>query len=256
MNRDQLLNDPLVSHLYGLDARQAMMWTAMPAIVQSVNLTAMTLVAQISIMGEIDLPDQDPEDPPNYVKLPLLLDVPICFPSAGGFSLTLPIVAGDEVLVIIASRCIDSWWQNGGIGVPVEARMHDLSDGFAIPGPRSQPRVLPAISSVNAQLRNDLGTVYIEVTPAGIINLVAPAGINLTSPAGINLISPTTTVSGTLVVDAGMAITGAVVPSGGTLAITGAVAASGQITTGGIGLSTHKHTGITTGPNTSGGPTP
>ena len=33
----------------------------------------------------------------------------------------------------------DSWWQSGGIGVPIESRMHDLSDGFAILAPTSQP---------------------------------------------------------------------------------------------------------------------
>ena len=48
--------------------------------------------------------------------------------------------------------------------------MHDLSDGFAIPGPRSVPKI-PAgvISSTEAQLRNDAGTVYLSITASGKI---------------------------------------------------------------------------------------
>lgn len=212
MNRDQLLNDPEMALRIALDGRQAMIWTALPAIVESVNLNAMTLEAQPAIQGIM----QNSDGSETLVNLPLLVDVPICFPSAGGFTLTLPIQAGDEVLVIIASRCIDSWWQNGGIGVPMETRMHDLSDGFAVPGPRSQPRVVPNISSANAQLRNDAGTVYLEITPLGRINLVAPLGVH----------------------------------------VTGDLVVSGEVTSGLIPLSTHHHPGVTTGAGVTGGPVP
>jgi Phage protein Gp138 N-terminal domain len=176
MDREQLLNDTETATRIALDGRQAQMWTALPAIVQSVDLAAMTVEAQPAIQGVITNPDGTEQN----VNLPLLVDCPLCFPSAGGFTLTLPIKAGDEVLIVIASRCIDTWWQNGGVGVPAEARMHDLSDGFALPGPRSQPRALPAISATNAQLRNDAGSVYLEITPSGAINMKATAGVSIT----------------------------------------------------------------------------
>jgi hypothetical protein len=225
-NVDQILNDKETALRYALDGRQAQIWTAMPAIVTKVNLTAMTLECQPAIKGV-----QSNEDgSTTYVNLPVLLDVPICFPSAGGFTLTLPIAIGDEVLVIIANRCIDGWWQLGGIQVPIESRMHDLSDGFAIPGPRSQPRVVLNISATNAQLRNDAGTTYIEITPTGKINLVAPSGIGLTGP---------------------LTLTGA-------LAVTGAITATGEVTakslTTPVALSTHIHSGVTTGSGDTGAP--
>lgn len=164
IDRSQLLNDAETSIRLAMDGRQATIWTAIPCIVESVNLTAMTLEAQPAIKGTIQLEDGTVES----VDLPLLGDVPICFPSGGGFTLTFPIEAGDEVLVVFASRCIDSWWQSGGIGKPLELRMHDLSDGFAIPGPKSIPNVLPIISSSSAQLRNRLGTTYIQVSSTKI----------------------------------------------------------------------------------------
>lgn len=165
MDRAQLLNDPEVATHIALEGNQAGVWTALPCIVSSVDFTKMTLTAQPSIQGVTENEDGST----NYVNLPLLVDVPICFPSAGGFMLTLPLKSGDEVLVIFSSRCIDSWWQNGGIGVPMETRMHDLSDGFALPGPRSLPK-LPggSISTTAAQLRNDSGTVYLEISASGV----------------------------------------------------------------------------------------
>lgn len=223
MDRNSLLNDTETAHRYGLDGRQAQIWTAMPGIVESVDLDAMTIEVQLAIQGITTNADGTE----SHVNLPLLVDVPICFPSAGGFTLTLPIAAGDEVLVMIASRCIDAWWQNGGVGVPMEARMHDLSDGFAVPGPRSQPRVVPAISSVNAQLRSDAGDVYVEITPSGKINLVAPAGVKITGDLEVTGDVAATNVNATVGVMAGV-----------------------------IPLTTHKHTGVTPGPGTTGVPIP
>lgn len=171
MDRNQLLNDTEVAIRYGLDGRQAEMWTSLPCIIQSVDNVAMTVEAQPAVQGIITNPD----DSTDYVDLPLLVDVPICFPNGGGFALTFPLVEGDEVLVILASRAIDSWWQNGGTGnIPVETRMHDLSDGFAIPGPRSQPRVVPSISTSAAQLRNQAGTAYVGINGSGLIQFASP----------------------------------------------------------------------------------
>lgn len=164
IDRSQLLNDTETSIRLALDGRQATIWTSIPCIVESVNLTAMTLVAQPTITGTV----QQEDGSVMSVELPLLGDVPICFPSGGGFTLTFPIEVGDEVLVVFASRCIDSWWQSGDIGLPLELRMHDLSDGFAIPGPKSLPNVIPAVSSSSVQLRNYLGTTYISMSETKI----------------------------------------------------------------------------------------
>ncbi len=216
MDRNQLLNDQETAIRYALDGRQAQMWTALPAIVTAVDLVKMTVECQPAIQGVQTFPDGSTQD----VNLPLLVDCPICFPSAGGFILTLPIAVGDEVLVVIASRCIDAWWQQGGVQPAMEVRMHDLSDGFVIPGPRSQPNVVGSISSVNAELRNDAGTVKLSITPAGAINMTAPAGVKIT----------------------------------GNLNVTGEI--TGKSDTTPIPLTTHRHTGVTTGGGTSGGPTP
>lgn len=218
MDRAQLLNDAEEAMRLVLDGRQSTIWTAIPGIIQSVNLAAMTCVVQPAIQGQIE--DENGEI--QSVNLPLLVDVPIVFPGAGGFLITFPMAAGDEVLVVFASRCIDAWWQSSGIQRPMEARMHDLSDGFAIPGPRSLPRAVSGISSTGAQLRNQAGTTYIEIAADGKIKLVSPVEVAVT----------------------------------GNLTVSGTIVSTGEITRGGIPLSSHKHTGVTVGAGVSGGPTP
>jgi hypothetical protein len=225
MDRRERLDDPEESLRMALESYASQLWTALPASVVSVNLTAQTVSVQPTIQGSV----ADPAGNVRLVNLPVLVDVPLVWPKAGGFALTFPVAAGDEVLVVFSCRCIDSWWQSGGIGAPAEARMHDLSDGFAILAPTSQPKKLANVSSTNVQLRNYAGNTLVEITPDGKANITGASEINLTAPV-INL-------TGT------MNLNGQMTQSGGSMTI------------GGVVFGTHKHTGVQTGGSTSGGPT-
>lgn len=141
---------------------------AIPGIIQAFDPIAQTVTVQPAIRERIQQPDLTAQ----WMSIPLLVDVPIVTPRAGGFALTLPIRSGDECLVVFGDMCMDAWWQNGGVQNQAEKRRHDLSDGFAILGPWSQPRVLPNYSTTAAQLRTDDGTTYISLQP-GEIDLVA-----------------------------------------------------------------------------------
>jgi hypothetical protein len=162
----QYLNDNEEALRLAMENNRAGLWTAMPAIVQSVNLAKMTCVVQLAIQGRYE----DQQGKLNWVNISKISDVPICFPSAGGFTITFPMAINDEVLVIFASKCIDAWWQNGGyLNKPMEYRMHDLSDGFAIPGPKSLPNVLTGISATDIQIRNKAGTTFLSIGVDGKI---------------------------------------------------------------------------------------
>lgn len=183
MDRRQRVDDPTTNMETLRRATQSSIWTALPGIIQSFDAKKMTCAVQPVIQGvQIDQKTSQA----SFSNLPLLVDCPVCFPGFGGITLTFPIAAGDECLVIFASRCIDAWWQNGGVQKPMTYRMHDLSDGFVLPGGRSQPRVLSNISTTTAQLRSDDGSTYLELDPtAQKIRIVAPGGIDLIGP--INL---------------------------------------------------------------------
>lgn len=245
MRRQERLDDPEEGMRMAMETMQSNMWTAIPAIVTAVDLAVQTLSAQPAIQGSV----QSPDGAEALVNLPVLVDVPICFPRAGGFALTFPIAVGDEVLVVFASRCIDSWWQSGGIGAQAEVRMHDLSDGFALLAPVSQPKALTGVSTMNVQLRDNAGTSYIEITPDGKIKLMAVKQIdvespviNLTGDTSVNIKAPTITMAGNIT-------TGGSGGGGGTFDMAGdLVHTDGSITSLGKTIDgTHTHGGIQTG---------
>ena len=268
VDRKELLNDDQEALRMAFDGRLSSLWVSIPGIITKVNFDKMTLEVQPAIQGTIE----DQYGKFKNVNLPVLVDVPFIFPSAGGFTLTFPIAIGDEVLVIFASRCIDSWWQSGGIGVPLEQRMHDLSDGFAILGPKSQPNIITNISATNCQLRNNLGDTFLEITPMGKVQIMATSEIDLTAPniklistteidvtaplvkvtsaAEIDLTAPLVKVTSAAEID----LTAPVIKMAGAITVTGALTASGGVTSGSIPFATHKHTGVQTGISQTGGP--
>ncbi|WP_209420770.1 Gp138 family membrane-puncturing spike protein [Klebsiella michiganensis] len=152
------------------------MRVSIPGIIQSFDPDAVTAVVQPAIKGA----EQDESGAEVSVNLPLLVDVPVVFPRGGGCTLTFPVKEGDECLVIFADRCIDFWWQSGGVQEPVDGRMHDLSDAFAIVGPQSQAKKISGISTSAVELRSDDGSAKLSLNPAsGAISGTAPGGFNL-----------------------------------------------------------------------------
>lgn len=232
--------------------RQAGLWTAIPAIIQSFNSNALTVTARPAIKGIVT----DETGNAVSVSLPLLLDCPVVFPHSGGLSLTFPINQGDECLIVFASRCIDSWWQNGGIQPPMEMRMHDLSDGFAICGAWSQPKVIGAWSNSEAQLRTDDGTAYVAVnvsnkncTVKTTANIVLDAGQTVTIKAGTKATfdAPIIEIAGTMTNSAGRG-------SGGAATFNRGAKTSEDFVASGISLKGHVHSGVQTGGGKTGVP--
>lgn len=67
-------------------------------------------------------------------EMPILNNVPVIFPRAGGASLTFPVVQGDSCLLLFIERSTDLWKSVGGIVAPDDPRKFDLSDAVAIMG--------------------------------------------------------------------------------------------------------------------------
>lgn len=167
MDRRERQSDPIEAARAALDGRQAEIWTALPGIVTAYDTVAMTVSVQPAISGTITGEDGTA----RRASLPLLVDVPVSFPMGGDFVLTFPVAAGDECIVVFSARCIDGWWQSGGVQAPAEHRMHDLSDGMAIVGLRSQARKLANVNTEHVQLRSQDGLTYIEIQPGGKVRI-------------------------------------------------------------------------------------
>ena len=195
-----------------LDSHQTTVWTALPCIISSYNNVAITVECVPTVQGIVTAEDGTL----SLVNLPKLVDVPVCFPRGGPFTLTFPIAAGDECLVIFSSRCIDGWWQAGGIAPPTDLRMHDLSDGFAIVGPFSQATKIANVSTSYCQLRNTDGKVFVDLNDTikqvrlytegvqvvcdgknNAITIVAPV-VTIQASTALNITAPEVNMSGNL----------------------------------------------------------
>jgi hypothetical protein len=144
-------NDPEEQTRMSQDSHQARMWTAMPVIIKKHDRDTNTAHVQITVKQK----HVDAEGKVEWLEIPMLKDVPVHYPGAGGVSITNPLKEGDEGLIMFASRDYDNWWKEGGVQEQREYRPHDLSNGFVMAGFRSQPRKLKNISEKTWQLRTD-----------------------------------------------------------------------------------------------------
>ncbi len=257
MDRRERTDDELEALKHAIGSRLTEVYTALPGTVESFDPVAMTVVVQPGTKDSIRNEDGTITTSP----FPPLTDCPVVWQGGGGVTATFPIQPGDECLVVFASRCIDAWWQSGGVQEQAEPRAHSLADGFALVGVRSQPRALSNVSTTSAQLRSDDGATFIDLNPAaGTLKLVAPTSIELAAPSiivnaatAMTVNSPQSGFSGNVVVQGLLSflggMTGSVV-SGVASVITGAVEFIGSITSNGRTIdSSHTH------PNGDGGNT-
>lgn len=212
--RTENLGEALIVAMTGW---QAGIWTALPVIIQSFAPDKQTCSAQAAVQ----VLTRNQQGVESWVSLPLLVDVPVYFPSGGGYSLTFPVQEGDEALAVFSSKCIDSWWQQGGPNnVRPDLRMHDLSDAIVFVGIKSIPQNIPDISEDGVQLRDNAGTTYVGITD-GVITFKSPSLVKIDAPN----------------------------TQCNNLEVTGTLTANGK----NVG-STHTHGGVTTGVGTTGVP--
>jgi len=241
VNKDEITADKLEELRTVVLVAKREMRVALPGIIESYDEAAQTVIIQPGIKTLIRAEDGST----TTVALPLLVDCPAQFPSGGNCTLTFPVARGDECLVVFADGAIDAWWQSGGVGEKVSVRMHDLSDGFALLGFRSKPRVLSNVSTTSAQLRSDDGSTFIDLNPAaGTLKLVAPGGLEIDAPT-VKVNSPESTFTGALTVEGAFTFLAGLIgsaTSGAAAVITGTINFIGTLTANGKRIDdTHTH---------------
>ena len=145
---------------------------AMPGIIDSWDAATQTATVQLALREKLRNAGAEKD-----IDIPLLVDVPVIMPKAGGYLLAFTPAAGDEVLVIFGDMCIDAWWQSGGIQNQDEMRRHDLSDGFAVFGCWSQPNK-PVLPTQGVRLQTEDGTTNITLTGGSVAINAAEIALN------------------------------------------------------------------------------
>jgi len=140
-----------------LDSRIIDLHTAMPAQIVSFNAAESTCSVKPSIKRK--LADG------TVQELPVIQNVPICYPQGGGAIISFPLAVNDPVLLVFAERSLDIWWTKGGTVDPLDARKHNLSDAIAIPGCAPRPRASARVST--QYLRMEMSNASIELQPSG-----------------------------------------------------------------------------------------
>jgi len=165
----------------------------------------------------------------NRVERASIARVPVLALGGGGFVLNFPLQPGDLGWIEASDRDISLYMQSLGDSQPNTFRLHSFEDGRFIPDMMRNFDVSDAEGMV---IQSADGAVRIELT-ADTIRMRAP---NLVGEFGtINFEGPTTFVNEV------------------TFQAHTTHEAGAEI--GGIEFGTHKHTGVTTGGGTSGGPT-
>lgn len=104
--------------------------TAIPARVEAYHADTQTVDVQPVIKSVL----VDPNGNSLVQEYPKIPSVPVAFPRAGGYFLSLPIAVGDTVLVIFCEHSIDVWRARGIDTTPGVTSLHGLSGAVAIPG--------------------------------------------------------------------------------------------------------------------------
>jgi len=144
------------------EMHQASIRVAAPVIAESHDTKGNTVDGNVATKSAILQPDGTV----SWQAIPKLT-MPTLYLGGGGMAITIPVQKGDEGLAIFADRSIDLWHQQGGQQNQFSSRMHDLSDGFFIPGFRSTPNALPNVSANSWQMRTTDGKTNMDFNPSG-----------------------------------------------------------------------------------------
>lgn len=96
-----------------------------------------------------------------HESLPMLCDVPVLFPRAGGFFISFPIQPGDYVQVIFNESSIEAWLTDNAPSIALNQRF-TLEGAVALPGVFPLTKTLSGAHTANLVLGRD-GGVQIHI---------------------------------------------------------------------------------------------
>jgi len=200
--------------------------TSMPGIIVRVlnDLSGMS----VDVQPTLNMKWQDG----TVVERPPILNVPLQFPCSTTSAFTFPVNPGDCVLLIFSQRGMDSWKSgNGYQTTPTDYRKFDGRDAVAIPG------IYPPGRSINDPVKrrwnhNTRDTVVAHNIGTGNeveIRLKEDGRVLINTDAGLEVNAPETIWNGNIV-------------------------HTGVLSSNGVIVDSHTHTGVDTGPGVSGPP--
>lgn len=103
----------------------------------------------------------------QLIDRPVVADVPVLFPSGGGFALSFPLAPGDPVLLVYSQRGIGGWKRGYRKAAPDPESFFSERDAIAIPG--------FGLPGMEASHRIEVDASGISIKSAGRVSIEAPA---------------------------------------------------------------------------------
>lgn len=141
--------------------------TALPGRVVSYDVASQT--ASVQLVVQVDGETVAP-----------LGDVPVCWPGGAAGFLHIPLVAGDNVLVVFSEEDYSKWWVTGSVSPPEIQQRHGLH-AIAIPGLNPETTPFPATGGhVTLAATNELRLGADDASdPVALKSLVEQAVLDL-----------------------------------------------------------------------------
>lgn len=191
-------------------------FTSIPAHVLSFNPKTQTAQIQIGIL-RVDINGTTHVIPP-------IIECPVLF-SGGDFTLEFQIDEKTEGLAVFSQRCIDGWFQTGGVADNPLARFHDITDCFFIAGFRPMPKVITDFKNNGIRIRNKSGNQFAWLKNDGSITIENSKGHIKMGEDGTVIIN------------------GVVIKPNGDISSPNGITAKNDVVASGVSLKSHTHIG-------------
>lgn len=191
-------------------------------------------VARVAPTGKKRFADGD------VLDYPIIPNVRVCWPSFAGGAAGVkgPVKPGDRCLLVFSQQAVDG---------TDDRRMFDLQDAYAVMSDLGNAGA--GDSGNNADMTMFFGPAFIRLTEGGALEINAPGGTKITTPSTLN--TGTLTTEGLFTYQAGMTGSG----GGAGTSISGNMThEGGNLSSNGVALHTHTHSGVQPGPGNTGSP--
>lgn len=193
----------------GIDYSLSQIQTAMPGVVVTVRQSLHEMTVDVQPMVSFMTEDDEP------MERPVVLNVPIHFPTSRKSGMTFPVEPGDPVLLVYSMRNLDTWKRGQGTesAIPTDKRKFDKRDCIAIPGvfpfteaPNAPAKHTHAHDSKDTVMYSNLGDgneVEVRLKPDGNLIINAPVKVTVyTVDAEVNADSSVVVNTNTATVNA------------------------------------------------------
>jgi len=183
---DQPIFNPQIADVLSLVKRETMLEINCVHVGKIKSYTSATNTATVTINVIRNLKNG------TTLEYPELEDCPVFMLYGGTASITMPIQAGDDCLILFNDRCLDDWALSGDVVAPTDTRIHSLSDGIVLVGVKSMADVtaVPSCLSIHGgtnkiSIKNSTADadlkILIDALIDAIVNIViTPAAVGVT----------------------------------------------------------------------------